>query len=236
MSRTSRLLELQALEKELQGRMESYKKVQKKRAASSPIEKAYQAYEKRVKKEKKARSDQNNMALELQSLAKKIQDTEQTLYSGNVKSPKELRNLEKELESLKKRRDELEEKMLLFIDEIEVLAQKVIKAKEQHEKVQVASDERQVALLRRENALKRYISRSRRTRKKILDEVSAKDLELYRYVQRKKGNLLAVAKLTQGACNACHVEVSAARRDKIEGLTSEDKLSTCGNCGRILVS
>lgn len=236
MSRTSRLLELQDIELELQGRMQSYKKVQTKLAASSPVEKAHKIYEQRVEKEKKARSDQNNMTLELQSLAEKIQHTEQRLYSGTIKNPKELHNLQKELESLKKRKDELEEKAIFIIEKIDKLAQSVIRAKQQYENVQAASAERQEALLKREHALKRYISKTRRKRQKILDQVSAKDLEQYRYVQRKKGNLLAITKLRQGACGACHVEVSAARRDKIEQLTDQNKLSTCGNCGRILVS
>lgn len=236
MSRGSRLLELQKIEQDLQGRMGSYKKVQERLAASSPVERARRAYEQRAEKETRARSDQNNMTLELQSLGEKIADAEQQLYSGDIKNPKELRNFEKELESLKKRRDELEENMLKFIERIEILARNASKAKQQYEKVKVASSERQEALEKRQYALKRYISKIGRTRKKILNEVNAKDLELYRYVQRKKGELLAVAKLTQRVCNACHVEVSAARRDKIERMTSKDKLSTCGNCGRILVS
>lgn len=236
MSRGNRLLELQKIEQDLQGRMGSYKKVQQRLATSSPVEKARKAYERRVEREKNARANQNNMTLELKSLIEKVKEAEEQLYSGIVKKPKELTNLEKELEGIKKRRDELEENMLALIDKIETLSNNANKAKLQYENVQVASSERQDALEKREYALKRYISRIGRTRKKILDEVNAKDLELYRYVQRKKGELLAVAKLAQGVCNACHVEVSAARRDKIERMTSKDKLSTCGNCSRILVS
>ena len=118
MSRGSRLLELQKIEQDLQGRMGSYKKVQERLAASSPVERARQAYEQRAEKETRARSNQKQMTLELQSLGEKIADAEQQLYSGNIKNPKELRNLEKELESLKKRRDELEENMLKFIEKI----------------------------------------------------------------------------------------------------------------------
>ena len=235
MSRASSLLELQNVEQELRKRITSYKKVQKQLSKFSKVEKARQTYEKKIDSEKLAQARQNQISLELQGLIEKVKGAEQELYSGRVKNPKELTNLQLEIDNLKTRRDKLEEETLSLIEQVDSLSQQTTKAKNNYEKVQEITKTRQEALEKREHALKRHISKVRRVQLKILADIDASDLELYRYVQRKKNDRIAIAELKSGVCTACHIETSSAKRNQIER-ASKDKLLTCGNCGRILVA
>lgn len=235
MSRGTRLLELQKVENELRKRITTYKKVQKQLSGSSAVQEAREAYETAGSAEKGARRRQQQSNLELAELVEKIKSQEEELYSGRVKSPKELRNLELEIESLNKRRESVEEGTLFLIEEVESLSQSSVKAKKKYKQTQKATHKRQQILEKQAQVLKRHISKGRHVRQKILPTIDASDLELYRHVQRKKNDPSAVAELKNGVCNACNIEVSSGRRDLIED-RNKDNLLICGNCGRILIA
>jgi predicted nucleic acid-binding Zn-ribbon protein len=58
------------------------------------------------------RAQQTDLNLELNSLEDKANRSEQRLYSGSVKNPKELSDLQHEIESLGRRQSALEEELL----------------------------------------------------------------------------------------------------------------------------
>ena len=60
-----------------------------------------------------------NFELEIQTNTNKSKASEDRLYSGSVKNPKELQDLQQEIDSLKKRNGDLEDSMLELMMEIE---------------------------------------------------------------------------------------------------------------------
>lgn len=234
MNRGTHLLDLQEVENELRDKIAAYKRVQKELHLTSPASQARRAYEEAAAAEKAARARQHDLNLEWQGLIQKLDHEDKRLYDGSIKNPKELTNLQLEVEMLKKQRERLEEQALALIEEVDTLTLRATEAKATMERVEQETSKQQERLLAQEETLKRHIGRARRKREEMLTAINATDLEQYRYVQRLKNDTFAVALMQDGVCTACHIEVSASKRDTVERAATTT-LVTCGNCGRILV-
>lgn len=233
-NRGAQLLELQEVENDLRDRIAAFKKIQQYLTRTSPAQQARQSYEVAQSAEREARSEQQDVSLEWEGLIQKVDEEEKKLYSGDISNPKELENLQLEVEHLKKRRAKLEEQALELIERVDGLSQETASSKEEYE--QLTEDERhkQEQLEAQQDKLRRYIAKRKREREELIKHIDPSDLEQYRYVQRIKNDTHAVATLENGVCGACHIEVSASKRNRVEREDKSD-LVMCGNCGRILV-
>jgi predicted nucleic acid-binding Zn-ribbon protein len=234
MSRGAQLLELQQVEETLRQKIGAFKKIERVLAEETPVARARQALEDAERAERHARAQQVGLNLELQQLADKVSSEEKKLYSGEIKSAKELVNLEIEVDMLKKQKDALEGQVIVLMGDIEDLAGRTAAAKAELERLEQESAAQVERLRREQDMLKKEIGRAKRTREGVLERIDSSDIEQFRYVQKMKGATIAVAQLTNGVCSACHVEVSASKRSSVERPT-DSRLNTCGNCGRILV-
>lgn len=235
MSRGAELLELQEVEADMRQKLSAYKKIERALAEETPVAKAKQAHDEAVQSEREARGRQTDLTLEIKQLADKIGAEEELLYSGDVTSSRELVNLETEVGLLKKQRDSMEEKMLGLMDEVDSSEQVVNTTKAAITDAEQESTKYVTALTQQQDILRKEISRAKKKREQLLEKIAPSDIEQFRYVQKLKGDTFAVARLNDGVCTACHVEVSAAKRSMIERPTN-NQLNTCGNCGRILVT
>ena len=233
-TRGEKLLDLQEVENDLRDKIAAYKAVQKELELTSPVRRAKRALEEASEKEAETRARQQDIQLEWQGLIEKANQEEQRLYSGKVQNPRELEDLQMEVEQLTRRREVLEERALELIEQVDQLSTETQAAEEAYTSVAEESRERQEQLAAYHKALRVEIARRRKEREKMLGDIDPADLDQYRYVQRLKNDTHAVAVLKDGVCGACHIEVSAAKRDSVER-SDRTALSTCGNCGRILV-
>lgn len=228
------ILALQEVENDLRDRIAEFKRVRYELESPSPSRAALKSLREAEAAEQEARRRQRTINDEWQAVLAKIDGEETQLYSGNVKNPKELTNLQLEVESLKKRRATLEEQAILLITEVDDLAHVTETLRNDYDSIQGESESQQEDMAKRANELKREINELRRQREKLLSEVSSALLDQYRYVQRLKNDTHAVAELRDGICGACHVQVSASKQNSVERI-DHIKIETCGNCGRILV-
>ncbi len=234
MSRGAKLLGLQDVENDLRDKIAAYKQIQKHLTVASPARQARQTFEEAQSSEREIRAQQQDINLEWQGIIQKADEEEKLLYSGAIKSPKELEALEMEVVHLKRRRATLEERAIQLIEQVDKLTQQTNEAKGEYEQIAEDTRQRQEALEAQAEQLKRYISKRKREREELLKEINPSDLDQYRYVQRLKNDTHAVAVLEEGVCGTCHIQVSAAKRDNVERVDKAE-LFTCGNCGRILV-
>lgn len=234
MNRATALLALQEIESELRESLSAYKRIQADRVGSPEVRRARTSFEEAEVAEKHARTQQTDIQLQWQSLIQKLDHEEKRLYDGSIRDARELTNLELEVEMLKRQRGTMETKALELIESVETLSQTAEESRQQYESLDANDKENQKRLGDEEHKLKRHISQTRQKRDKLLQEIEPGILEQFRYVQRLKNDTRAVSRLVDGICTACHVEVSAAKRDIVER-TETDTLATCGNCGRILV-
>jgi predicted nucleic acid-binding Zn-ribbon protein len=170
-----------------------------------------------------------DLRLELSSVNEKAKRSEQRLYSGNVRNPKELTDLQHEIEALGRRRSAIEDEMLeamIMVEESEV---EQTAANEKLAAVEAAWQSAQSNLKREQDELALRLNALLSRREQQVRLADSRLLETYTQLAQKK-NGSAVAALRDNTCLGCRLSLPAHRvKDAREG-----KLIFCDNCGRIL--
>jgi hypothetical protein len=172
-----------------------------------------------------------DLDLEIQSTVQKARSSEQHLYSGQVKNPKEMQDLQQEIQSLNKRHDELENHLLetmVAVDEAEATLQE---AEATLDSITAEWEDQHQELLDEKKSLEQQAAQLLEQRKTALPQVEPATLKIYDALKPKK-NYHAVAVLNGRSCSMCGVDQTMAiEREARQG----QKLVYCENCGRILV-
>ncbi len=160
----------------------------------------------------------------------KIEQSENSLYSGKVRNPKELQDLQNEVASLKRYLVTLEDRQLEAMLKHE-------EADENHQaslahlsqvRSQVAT---QSASLTAENdSLAVENDRLVSERQAIASALDTRTLTLYEDLRSARRGR-AVAEVSDGACEACGTNLTPAQQ---QAAKSGSQISYCSTCGRIL--
>ncbi len=177
------------------------------------------------------RAKSRNLELELQSTTQKLQATEAQLYSGKVKNPKEMQDMEQEIAALKRRRGQLEETLLEAMMAVEDQESELRTADATLQRLSAERQDANRDLTREQAQLQTQLAALRAERDAVAAGISAENLAKYNALRPRKNNQ-PVALLEAGSCSVCGVEQTLA-------ITREAQLSqslvTCLSCGRILV-
>lgn len=172
---------------------------------------------------------QKDLNLELGSLNNEARRTDQRLYSGNVKNPKELEDLQNKVHELNRRRSALEDEIL----EAMIMVEDTEEEKNSADQGLAASnadwEKSQAKLAQEQNALALRLHDLLAARQKRAALVEESLLMNYEQLRSRK-NGVAVAGLVENRCSGCHLTVSAAKIRMAQG----GEIVTCGGCGRIL--
>jgi uncharacterized protein len=171
-----------------------------------------------------------NLELEIQSNADKIRQTDETLYSGRVRSPKELQDMQQEIVSLKSRNHDLEDTLLEIMLSVESTETELAESQANLEKVRQDWEADHQHLLEEQDRLKAELASSRQKREQVLPHLTEETMKVYNALKPRKNNQ-PVALLINESCSFCRVEqemtvIAEARKGQ--------KLTTCSSCGRIL--
>ncbi|MBN1581339.1 MAG: hypothetical protein JXA89_11615 [Anaerolineae bacterium] len=168
--------------------------------------------------------------LDVTTVVAKQKETQDLLYGGRVRNPKELSDLQKESEYLKRRRASLEEKQLEAMIKVEELVKKTAVANEEYVVVETAWRAENADLAQEYDDLKHELAQLIAKRKNFATHVSDLDLEEYNSLRKvRKG--VAVTAVKNHICQACHVQVPARLIDRAR---DTDELIYCNGCDRIL--
>lgn len=173
-----------------------------------------------------------DLELEIQTTQGKAQTTEDRLYSGTVKNPKELQEMQDEIASLKKRAGDLEEALLEQMMAVEaaeedlkeresVLAGALAQAEEQHRD-----------LVEEKGQLEAKLAQLTQQRENALKQVTAESLKTYDNLRPKKANQ-PIAALKDRSCGVCGIEQTMAIAQEVR---RGRELVPCLNCGRLLAA
>ena len=173
---------------------------------------------------------QRDQELEIQGVSDKTSRSEQRLYSGAVKNPKELADLQAEVASLKRRRQKLEDDLLETMIELEETEATQTQARQHLDETQAHWENQQADLIAEQTTLQDELSEIEQERTKVLPRIEADNLDIYQHLRRRKGGL-AVAQMNGIACGICGMAVSPNRKWQIR----EEGLGRCSNCERIIV-
>jgi predicted nucleic acid-binding Zn-ribbon protein len=173
-----------------------------------------------------------NLELEIQSNSRKVRATEEQLYSGHVKNPKELQDMQQEIQSLKKRNQELEDTLLEAMVSAEDAEAALAQTMTALQGIKMTWESEHGQLLDEGVQLESQIAQFKQQRETALAAVTAENQKLYLNLRAKKHNQ-PIAALTGDSCAVCGVEQTLAVSKSVR---QAQELVYCVNCGRILVA
>jgi len=160
----------------------------------------------------------------------KIAQSESTLYSGSVKNPKELEDLQHEIASLKKAIDRFEEKQFEIMVVLEKSERDIHQKEEKLEDLTNNFHSQKSLFLGEKKELEEKIKSFDMQRNAITSKLSEVILKKYSLLRKtKKG--LAVAKVEETSCSACGASLTASQRQITR---SAETIFYCPSCGRML--
>lgn len=229
MSQVQQLYQLQQIDTEYREKKQRLGDVLRAQKETAELLAARQQLETAVTTWKKWHTRRRDLGQELDSLNDKTKRSEARLYSGNVKNPKELTDLQHEIEALARRRAALEDDILetmLLLEEAETgkaAAEATLKT------IETRWQQSQTGLKQEQNELALRLHDLTEQRKRQVTLIARPHLTEYETLSQKKGGV-AVAALKLNLCQSCRLTVSA----QIVKEAQEGQLVRCGSCGRIL--
>jgi hypothetical protein len=160
----------------------------------------------------------------------KIEQTEANLYSGNVKNPKELQDLQNESASLKRYLETLEERLLEAMLEEEATEQAKDEASGNLEKVQACLANQHIELTTEQDNLNKELQRLESERQAVRSPLDPSLLNAYENLRQQRRGV-AVVEVSDGACAACGTTLTPSQRQSARSAT---QIFNCPTCGRIL--
>jgi predicted nucleic acid-binding Zn-ribbon protein len=168
--------------------------------------------------------------LDVQSQQIKIQQTDASLYSGNVHNPKELQDLQNEVAALKRHLSTLEERELIAMQRIETTEVSLKQATTDLELIQAKRGNEHRKLIDEQTALSKDLERLSSERQATVSAIEGQILKMYDSLRQQKRGI-AVAEVSDNSCTACGTTLTASLQ---QNARSVSHLANCPSCGRIL--
>ena len=224
------LYEVQLIELDILERAKRVKAIAAEMADDQDLRAATKAH---AASEAKVNEYQKRMAeleRQIETVSAKRKATETRLYSGSVSAPKEMQDMQLEIDSLTRRRDELDDDLLMLMLERDEAEDKSAEDKEALDTIKRRLKLRDAALSRERKKLSDEINELRAARKDTVTGVSDAAFRVYNDMRAAKANR-PVAELRDKTCAACGIR---QHQSIVASLNSGDGLVMCGSCGRIL--
>lgn len=187
------------------------------------------ASDKAIAELKRLTTDLHDAELELKSVEDKLKNFEQKLYSGSVRNPRELSNLEKEVNVLKRQRARLDEHVLQLMDAVEAAQKVEQEARKQKEETALAYQQHLEAYQVEKRKLEADIARLKQERQKVSAECDPQLLQRYESIRQRHGGI-GVSRLVEDSCVLCHTKISMNALRAVKG----GQIVQCENCQRLL--
>lgn len=171
---------------------------------------------------------QRSAEWEIDDLVSKVTAAEEQLYSGRIKNPKELTNLQHEVDILKAKRDQLENRALEIMNQVESTEASVAAKSSELNRLETEWHRQQEQLSTDIAALKSKLSDLGHKRQLMSAEIDPPAVAVYDKLRQQKGQ--AVAKVEQGICRGCRISLPFSGLQQVRS----GSLVRCSSCGRIL--
>ena len=228
MSVAKQLYELQEVDLELESNEQTLRQVMSQLGESQTVAKVRSQLASQSQRLEELKHEQHSLEWEIDDITTKLATLEEELYSGRIKSPKELANLQHEASGLKVRRGELEDKTLEIMEQVEMATASVASTSGQLKTLEAEWQSQQQKLATDIEQLKSGLASLKHKRGLMSAQVDAKVVESYDELRKQKGT--AVAKVEQGVCQGCRISLSNAELQRVRS----GSLMQCSSCGRIL--
>ncbi len=228
---SKQLLELQTLDLERDARYRRHKAVLASLTEPEELRAAAEAVSAAQATLTLARTRRKDLELEVKTLDAKIASVEERLYSGRVKNPKELTDLQNDLAALRRHHAALDDSLLEAMITLEDAEDHERLAQNHVAQLQSEWQARQAELIQERERLEAELASLTEQRNQKIASIAPENVETYKRLRREHAGL-AVGRVEDGMCHACGVEISDRLLAKMR---LSESLSFCGNCGRILL-
>ncbi len=225
-----KLLGLQELENEIRATEKALEASRGKLGESQALKKAREKVNQAESIFNELSSRQKSLEWQAEDLKAKLDRANEQLYSGRVKNPKELSNLQHEAQLLSSNISKTDEETLEVIEKAETAEDALSQQKETLRQVEAEWQAEQEEL---KNAIPGYqarITELRQKRDELIGAIDEQYIRIYERIKLQRGQ--AVARVLQGACEGCHISLSSAQLQR----SRSTNIEKCANCGRILFS
>lgn len=178
----------------------------------------------------RCRTAQRDLELAQADATAKVGRTEQKLYSGQIRNPRELEDAERDLQQQRNQRAHVEDLLLESLLAVEVATEEHAACQTRLAQLTAAWEQSQAALREEQARLKARVPGLQARQVAARKAAPASLLPLYDNLRIRKGGR-AVAELDGDMCSACRVAVPPS---KLAAAVEGDELVYCGNCGRLL--
>jgi len=228
MSVAKQLYRLQEVDLEIESGERALKQVTSQLGDSQAVIKTQKQLELEQKRLEELSRQQRSAEWEIDDVTTKLAAAEEQLFSGRIKIPKELTNLQHEVDAFKARRNQLEEQALEVIDRVEQSEASVAKINSELEKLTADWERQQKQLTDEMEKLKATLADLKAKRQRMAGEIDPSDFEFYQSLRKGKG--IAVARVEQGICRGCRISLPTTDLQQARS----GNLVQCSSCGRIL--
>ena len=222
------LYQLQEVDLELESNEQALKQITSQLGESQEVLRTQNKLTLEHQREEELRRQQHSLEWEIDDIVTKLTAAEDKLYSGSIRNPKELTNLQHEVDGLKLKRSQLEDKVLDVMEQVELTTASVATIGSELKTLEAEWHSQQQKLSTDMEQLKAVLSNLKHKRQLLSAEIDPRVVELYHELKKKKGT--GVAKVEQGICRGCRISLSATELQRARS----GSLTQCSSCGRIL--
>jgi predicted nucleic acid-binding Zn-ribbon protein len=230
MTRIADLWQLQEIDSALDSRRASLEDAQADREDDPALVDARASVDAIAIRLREAQTAQKDLELESDSVRAKIAPAETKLYSGSIKNPKELADLQADVEALKRQLSAIEDRDIAALDAVEREQAALRAATEQRDALQAAADAERAELDTRIARLTQEIAGLEPQRKEAAALIDAELMRVYEHTRRTHQGR-GVARLDRNLCLGCRISLPVSTVNKARSAAA---FVQCPNCERIL--
>ena len=179
----------------------------------------------------RARTRRKDLELEVKTLEARVASVEERLYSGKVKNPKELTDLQNDSAALRRHHATLDDALLEAMIGLEDAESRERQAQSHLADLESEWQSNQKKLTEERGQLEAELAALTEQRNQNIAAIAPDHVQVYQRLRHEHAGL-AVGRVEEGMCSACGEEISD--RLLFKARLSEG-ISLCGNCGRILL-
>lgn len=157
-----------------------------------------------------------------------VEDTENKLYSGEIRDSKQLEVLNEELLKLKDETKIIENELIINMEKQEILNGELSKLEKQLNELEKLLGKREEVNSEKKDLLNKSIKNFIERRDEILDEMDEGLIKEYNFISKNRLDFLS--KLDGETCTGCNMILPVSLIEKIDST----RIVHCENCNRIL--
>lgn len=230
MSESLNLFRLQKLDTEIDQTRARLDEIEQSLSDDRRLKLAKRKHEKAQQVLKDARIQLNQIEDKVEAQKIKRKTTQNALFGGKIKNPKELQDLQMESEALKRYITQLEDEQLEAMIAHETAEEDMKNSENNLKQIKGLLIQENAVLMGEQSKLKEALDRLIREKEAVLQSIPPQNQSLYNQLrERKRGS--AVAPVSDGGCGICGQAMTPA---DLQTLRSSSGLVFCASCGRIL--